>query len=72
MVTNTHVKSEVEESEDESARSDGDDEAKPLICPLCMWIGERCRVEAASSAKTPFDPVLVFTSDPCGSLMLLK
>ena len=74
MDTNTHVKSEVEseESEDESARSDGDDEAKPLICPLCMWIGDRCRVEAASSAKTPFDPVLVFTCDPCGSLMLLK
>ena len=61
MDTNTHVKSEVEESEDDSARSDGDDEAKPLICPLCMWIGDRCRVEAASSAKTPFDPVLVFS-----------
>ena len=63
MDTNTHVKSEVEseESEDESASSDGDDEVKPLICPLCMWIGDRCRVEAAPSDLAPFDPVLVFS-----------
>ena len=54
------------ESEVESASSDGDDEAKPLICPLCMWIGDRCRVEAASSAKTPFDPVLVVTCQAKG------